>query len=81
MKNFLPAAGWYNCYSGGSVNYASEGGSYWSSQESGSDFAYALSFGSDYRNVSTGNRAGGYSVRPVLVEGNTEDYVDGSWSW
>ena len=61
---FLPAAGWRG---GSSLNYAGEDGYYWSSSpdESGSQRAYGLNFGSGYRSVSWYGRYGGRPVRPV----------------
>ena len=61
---FLPAAGWRN---GTSLDYRGADGHYWSStpHESGSSYAYYLSFDSGYHSTSWFSRYFGQSVRPV----------------
>ena len=61
---FLPAAGWRY---GSSLNYAGEGGYYWSSTPNGSDspHAYYLSFGSGRHSVGWSSHDDGFAVRPV----------------
>ena len=61
---FLPAAG-YRLRS--SLDHAGEYGNFWSStpNESNSNFAYCLDFGSGYQGVIWDYRDSGLSVRPV----------------
>ena len=61
---FLPAAGWRY---GSSLNFAGEGGYYWSSSPDGSDseFARYLNFSSSRHDTYWGRRSYGRSVRPV----------------
>ena len=62
---FLPAAGYRN---GSSLYRAGGYGFYWSStpNESGSDDAYLLYFGSSSHSMDVSSRLYGFSVRPVL---------------
>ena len=64
---FLPAAGWFdNGSKTGDV--AGSDGDYWSSTESGSDYAYGLDFSSGGQDVYDFDRECGCSVRAVLSE-------------
>ena len=60
---FFPAAGdWYNI----SQSNVGSGGLCWGSSPNGSLSAYRLGFGDGGRGVDDYDRAGGYSVRPVI---------------
>ncbi|MBQ9077006.1 MAG: hypothetical protein IJY31_04090 [Muribaculaceae bacterium] len=66
---FLPAAGYHFCTS---LSFAGDDGLYWSSTLNSNssliidnDYAYALSFHSNYSNIGCDSRRYGRSVRPV----------------
>jgi uncharacterized protein (TIGR02145 family) len=61
---FFPAAGYRYSFDG-ALGGAGEYGSYWSSTEGVSSYAYSLSFVSSDASVYFGNRTGGRSVRCV----------------